>query len=59
MSGKSLYIKYRKAHGKVCVPSPHPAMHGDTMEHLPDFDDLTAQQQKGWNAADKAPAKKK
>ena len=58
MSGKTLYDKYRKAHGKVVVPTPHPALHGDTLEDLPEFDDLTDQEQKGWNAAAKTPKKK-
>jgi len=57
MSGESLYNKYRKAHGPIIVPSPHPALHGDTMEELPDFHRLPAQQQIGWTEAAR-PAKK-
>jgi len=53
MSGKTLYNKYRKAHGKITVKSPNPALHGDTQEDLPEFDDLTDQEQKAWNKTDK------
>ena len=53
MSGKTLYNKYRKAHGKVVVPTEHPAMHDDTLEDLPEFETLTEQEQKAWNKIDR------
>ncbi len=53
MSDKSIYNKFRKAHGKILVPTPFPAMHGDTLEDLPEFEDLTKAQQKGWKAVAK------
>ena len=58
MQGKTLYDRYKKAHGQVVVKSPHPALHGDTLEDLPDWIDLTAAEQNGWNAAAKTPKKK-
>ena len=58
MTGKTLYDKYRKAHGQVLKASEHPAMYGDRFVDLPEFDDLTDQEQKGWNAAAKTPKKK-
>jgi hypothetical protein len=58
-TAKEAYNKFRKAHGQVVVPTPFPAMHGDTLEDLPEFTDLTAAEQNGWTAVAKAAPKAK
>ena len=59
MSGKTRYNMFRKAHGKVTVKSPHPALHGDTQEDLPEFEQLTEAEQNAWTKIDKTEKPKK
>ena len=53
MSGKTRYNRFRKAHGKVLVESPNPALHGDTLQDLPEFELLTKAEQNAWTKIDK------
>ena len=53
MSGKTRYNMYRKAHGKVLKVSEHPALYGDKMVDLPEFEDLPERERNAWSKIDK------